>query len=158
MGLFGLFGKKNNEAKKSRIPVYEKKLIPKFHKDHEKLVAQVGLIQKEIEKEYPQADKLRKLLKSLRIQLLGHFMEEDIKLYWYLKDYYKDDTHSFAVVKEFESSIKDIQKEVMRFFDHYSAEDAIFSKEFEKQFSEIVEVLAARISSEEDNLYTLYQQ
>ncbi len=157
MGFFGLFNNKDKKVeKKSRVPAYDAKLISKFHKDHEGLVEQIGKIQEEMNKVHPDSAKIKKLLKSLRMQLLGHFMEEDIKLYWYLKDYYKDEAASFSVVKQFEESIKGIQKEVMRFFDYYSLDKTELDREFEIKFEDIVTELSARIASEESNLYTLY--
>ena len=153
MGFFSDFFKKK---KKSHIPEYDSGLIAKFHNEHKKLVDHIGEIQKVMDAGAIGTGKVKKLLKSFKMELLGHFMEEDIKLYWYLKNYYKEDELSLSVVKEFEDSIKKIQKDVMHFFDHYSLNDVPLDKEFEATFKEIVDALSSRIASEEENLYTLY--
>jgi len=155
MGLFGLFGKKEPQ-KKSRVPAYDARLISKFHNEHKELVARIGMIQKEIDDGALHTRKIKKLLQFLKMELLGHFMEEDIKLYWYLKDYYKDDESALGIVKSFESSIKDIQKEIMHFFDYYSKDEIALDTQFIQKFEKIVEKLSIRVNSEEKNLYTLY--
>ena len=154
MGLFGLFGKK--EKKKSHVPEYDARLIPKFHHEHKALVSHIGKIQEAMDEGALGTGKVKKLLKSLKMELLGHFMEEDIKLYWYLKEYYKEDAGALSIVKSFEESIKEIQKDVLHFFDYYSRDDVPLDEEFGKKFAEIVEELSIRITSEEENLYTLY--
>jgi len=154
MGLFGFFEKKIE--KKSHIPPYDSRLIAKFHNEHKSLVSHVGAIQKAMDEGAIGTGKVKKLLKSLKMELLGHFMEEDIKLYWYLKDYYKEDTNSLEIVKSFESSIKEIQKDIMHFFDYYSKDDVALNSEYLQKFNQIVEELSVRINSEEENLYTLY--
>jgi len=155
MGLFRLFGKKE-EKKKSHVPPYDARLIAKFHNEHKNLVSHIGLIQKAIDEGALGTGKVKKLLKSLKMELLGHFMEEDIKLYWYLKDYYKEDDNALSIVKSFENSIKEIQKEIMHFFDYYSQEEVVLDTEFIQKFQKIVEELSVRVNSEEENLYTLY--
>lgn len=155
MGLFGLFGKKE-EKKKSHVPPYDAKLIAKFHKEHKNLVSHIGAIHKAMDGGGLGTGKVKKLLQSLKMELLGHFMEEDIKLYWYLKDYYKENDNALRVVKSFESSIKEIQKDVMYFFDYYSQDEVALDDEYIQKFERIVEALSSRINSEEENLYTLY--
>jgi len=155
MSLFGLFGRKK-EKKRSNVPPYDPKLIAKFHKAHQKLVSRIGDIQKAIDEGSLGTAKVKRLLKSLKVELLGHFMEEDIKLYWYLKDYYKEDANALNIVKTFESTIKEIQKDVMQFFDYYSQDTVALDNEFVQKFEKIVEDLSVRIHSEEENLYTLY--
>lgn len=88
--------------------------------------------------------------------MLGHFMEEDIKLYWYMKHYYKDSEHTINTIKTFEESIKKIQKDVVAFLDYYSQETIMLDETFEKEFNSIIDALSTRIVTEESNLYTLY--
>jgi len=146
------FGKKQ----KGNAPSYSAKLIPKFYRDHEVLLNDVNKIKKILDNATFQDKEVKKLLQSLKMKVLGHFMEEDIKLYWYLKEYYKENQSAISTVNSFESSIKEIQKSVMHFFDYYSREDIPLDKEFVDKFFEISDALAARIESEEQNLYTLY--
>jgi len=150
--MFGFF--KKEKKKKSPVPDYDAKLIKKFHKDHEKLVKQITLIKQAVETNRP--EKAKQGLKQLKMEMLGHFMEEDIKLYWYLKDRYKDSPDTIETIKMFEESIKKIQKEVVAFIDHYAREDIKFDMVFDKEFSGIVDALSTRIGTEESSLYTLY--
>ncbi len=153
MGLFGLFGKKE---KKNHIPPYDASLIVKFHNEHKAVVSHIVAIQKAMDEGAIGTGKVKKLLKSLKMELLGHFMEEDIKLYWYLKDYYKEDPTALEIVKSFEDSIKEIQKDIMHFFDYYSRDDIALDKEYIRKFEQIVEELSVRVNAEEENLYPLY--
>jgi len=150
--MFGFF--KKEKKKKSPVPEYDAKLIKKFHKDHEKLVKQVTLIKKLVATN--ETAKAKQGLKKLKMELLGHFMEEDIKLYWYLKDYYRDSPDTIETIKMFEETIKKIQKEVVAFLDYYAQENIKFDMVFDKEFNGIVEALSTRIATEESSLYTLY--
>ncbi len=150
--MFGFF--KKEKKKKNHVPKYDAKLIKKFHKDHEKLVTQIGIIKSNIEAH--KIEKAKEGLKKLKMSILGHFMEEDIKLYWYLKNYYKENDSMMEIVFMYEDSIKKVQKTAISFLDKYSAEHVALDTVFKKQFDEIVDVLATRIETEENNLYTLY--
>jgi iron-sulfur cluster repair protein YtfE (RIC family) len=154
MGLFGLFEKK--AKKKSHVPEYDARLIPKFHHEHKELIAHIGKIHGAMDQGALGTGQVKKLLKSLKMELLGHFMEEDIKLYWYLKEYYKEEPTALSIVRSFEESIKEIQKDIMHFFDYYSRDDVALDDEYIKQFTQIVDELSIRINSEEENLYPLY--
>ena len=154
MALFGLFEKK--VKKKSHIPPYDSRLIAKFHNEHKAIVSHIGSVQQAMDEGAIGTGKVKKLLKSLKMELLGHFMEEDIKLYWYMKDYYKEDADVLDIVKSYEQSIKEIQKDIMKFFDYYSHDDVLLDEGYVKKFGEIVEELSVRVDSEEENLYTLY--
>ena len=148
--MFGLFQKSNV----NKSLTYDSGLIKKFHKEHVNLVAHIGDIQNACSQSNPK--KAKKHLQNFKMELLGHFMEEDIKLYWYLRDYYKDNQHASELIKSFENSIKEIQRDVMKFLDHYSREDVTLDAKFKSQFSDIIDTLSSRISSEETNLYSLY--
>ncbi len=150
---FGLFKK---EEKKSRVPKYDPKLIDKFLSDHKKLVQRIGDIQKAIDTKNIQ--KTKQYLNQLRMEMLGHFMEEDIRLYWYLKDFYKDEESVLTIVNAFESSIKGIQKDVMNFLEYYAKEETDLDGEFIQKFEDIVKKLDARLQSEETSLYSLYNK
>lgn len=150
--MFGFF--KKEKKKKSPIPMYDTKLIKKFHKDHKKLVGHIGDIQKALS--VGNMAKVKLGLKKLKIEILGHFMEEDIKLYWYMKHYYKDVPDTVKTIKVFEESIKKIQKDVVQFLDYYSQETSKLDSVFEEEFNAIIDALGTRIETEENNLYTLY--
>ena len=150
--IFGLFGKKKKGPKG---PEYDKKLIEKFKNDHRKLVKHIQNVQEGIKT--GNHAKTLKALNALRLGILGHFMEEDLKLYWYLKKYYDHNPEMLSLIESFESSIKTIQKEVMTFLDRYNTEEMVATEAFAKEFAVIVEHLSSRIESEESNLYTLYR-
>jgi len=147
---------KKNKKKDKNMPDYESGLIKKFHKDHKKLVKYIGNVQEALRA--GKEAKAKQNLRDLKIEMLGHFMEEDIKLYWYLKSYYKESKDAIHTIKMFEESIKKIQREVVDFLDTYSEPSRALDATFEKGFNEIITALAARIRTEEENLYTLYKK
>jgi hemerythrin len=147
--MFDFFSKKDQNGLQ-----YDAKLIKKFHKDHEKLIKTITKIVQNLEKK--EEKKAKALLKQLKIEILGHFMEEDIKLYRYLKKYYANSAETMELVKHFESSIKTIQREVIDFLEAYTQENKALDKAFETKFYTIVDELGNRIKTEENNLYTLY--
>jgi iron-sulfur cluster repair protein YtfE (RIC family) len=149
--MFGFFKK---EKKKSPVPDFDSRLIKKFHKDHEKLVKVVTDIVNAVESN--EIVKAKRELKKLKMELLGHFMEEDIKLYWYLKTHYKESENTIETIKMFEESIKKIQKDVVKFLDHYAQPEVALDQTFKKEFDAIVEALSTRMATEESNLYPLY--
>jgi len=150
--MFSFFKKKKG---KIDLP-YDAKLIKKFHKDHEKLIKTVTKIDTALQAN--DTKKVKALLAQFKIELLGHFMEEDIKLYRYLKKYYHDEEETTKTVAMFEESIKDIQRDVVAFLDHYAKENTPLDAKFKEHFDEIVEALGTRIKTEENNLYTLYMR
>ena len=150
--MFSFF--KKEKKKKSPVPDFDRHLIKKFHKDHEALVKHITQIQTAVKNNQPM--KAKQGLKQLKMKMLGHFMEEDIKLYWYLKDRYRDSPDTIETIKMFEESIKKIQKEVVAFIDHYARDDIKFDMVFDKEFNGIIEALSTRIATEESSLYTLY--
>jgi len=147
--MFGFF------KSEKKVITFDSKLIDKFCKDHEELVNHIIKIQKAVA-DNKEEKKVKQFLKQLRIRLLGHFMEEDIKLYWYLRKYYSNHEDISQIIMMFEDSIKEIQKEVIEFFDYYLQEAQRLDMRFEEKFSEIVQILSSRIQTEEANLYTLY--
>ena len=143
---------KFKKTKKTKIP-YNSKLISKFHSDHKKIIK---IIQKIIDAIEKNDDKtIHASLKSLKMSLLGHFMEEDTMLYQYLKEYYKDNPSTYELIIEFYSSIKEIQRTLLKFLDKYLAKTK-YDIYFEKEFELIVQGLSSRVESEESSLYTLY--
>jgi hypothetical protein len=82
-------------------------------------------------------------------------MEEDIMLYQYLKEYYKDVPSTYELILEFYDSIKDIQRALLKFLDKYINSNT-YNSVFEKEFDGIVQALSHRVASEESSLYTLY--
>ncbi len=149
--MFSFFKK---EKKKRPVPENDGKLIKKFQKDHEKINKHITKNKKAVENN--EIVKAKQGIKKLKMELLGHFMEEDIKLYWYLKDHYRGSDNTIETIKMFEESIKTIQRDVVKFLDHYAQGEIALDQGFKKEFSDIVEALSTRIATEESNLYPLY--
>jgi hemerythrin-like domain-containing protein len=134
---------------------YDPKLIKKFHKDHSQLNKLITNILLAIEEN--QYHKVKELLKKFKIELLEHFMQEDIKLYHYLKSYYSGDLKNLELITMFEDSIKTIQSNLIKFLDKYAQESTPLDQKFEKEFEGIVKNLSKRVKTEEQSLYTLYK-
>ncbi len=149
--MFNLF---NKDKKDSNTLKYDKKLISKFHKDHLKLLELIRTTNEAIET--GNIKKSKKYLIKLRMAILEHFMEEDIKLYCYLKRYYKKDPDTLNTVEMFEETIKDIQRDVLSFLSRYSKEEVELDGLFQRKFLATVKEFAVRIKTEESKLYTLY--
>ncbi|WP_457746724.1 hemerythrin domain-containing protein [Sulfurimonas sp.] len=149
------FLKKSNKKDKN-MPDYESGLIKKFHKDHKKLIKHIGNIQNAVKA--GKDAKAKGYLQDLKVEMLSHFMEEDIKLYWYLKSYYKDVDGAMQTIHMFEESIKKIQRSVIDFLDKYAESARPLDATFKQGFDEIVTALATRITTEEESLYTLYKK
>ena len=152
--MFGFFKKDKQKKKKGDVIEYNPSLIKKFCKAHEKLEITINKVLEDTKKQDFVA--IRKSLKQLRLEILGHFMEEDISLYRYLEKYYENDENTLELIMAFESSIKEIQKGVLAFLDKYIHKNANYDKIFEARFMDIVESLTTRVEAEENNLYTLY--
>jgi len=153
--MFSFFKKgKNKKSKSTDVVEYNPTLIKKFCKAHEKLEVTINKVLEDTKKQDTVA--IRKSLKQLRLEIIGHFMEEDISLYRYLTHYYKQDENTLELIMAFESSIKEIQKGVLAFLDKYIQQNANYDKIFEARFTDIVESLTTRVEAEENNLYTLY--
>jgi hypothetical protein len=133
---------------------YDSKIIKNFHKDHEKLIKSIAKISQYIEKD--DKKKVKNLLKQFKTTILHHFMEEDIKLYRYLKKYYCDSHETLAIIKNFETGIKVIQKDIINFLDYYTQDNTILNHEFKEQFHTVINNLEERIRTEEKSLYPLY--
>jgi hemerythrin-like domain-containing protein len=135
---------------------YETKLIKKFTADHKKLEITISKILENLESN--KEKKAKKFLEQLKTEMLNHFMEEDIKLYRYLKKYYADSSETLSVVKNFESSLKTIQKDAINFLDNYTQASQTLDDSFKEEFQDIIEALKSRIEKEENKLYTLYKK
>jgi len=151
---FGLFRKK--EERKDSSLRYDNRLIDRFSEDH-RLLAEAA---RRIEGSWSRGERRKtvKLLKRMEKAVLHHFMQEDMKLYWFLKKHYADDPAVLATIRHFEDSIKPIQKEVVLFFDRYARKEAVLDETFKKDFDAIVRELSRRIEAEEAQLYPLYRQ
>ena len=148
-----MIGYIKNKLKKKKYP-YNSRLISGFKSEHKKLVSLVMDIKSAIDED--NFTTVNQLLKKLRMDILGHFMQEDFHLYRYLKYHYKDDKETISLILEFETSIKEIQKDVLKFLDTYTKYEARYDSSFKTKFIAVVDALSNRIEAEETSLYTLY--
>ena len=148
-----MFGFKKKQ--KDFRPEYDKKLVKQLQKEHLALFKKVHKIEIALFKKNVTKTKLE--LQQLKNATLEHFVQEDIKLYWYLKTLYKDDAQTLEKIQIFEESIKDIQVTVIKFFEHYTKKDTALDDTFKEDFNGVVKALVNRIETEEKNLYPLYK-
>jgi len=130
---------------------YDKNLIKGFKKEHKKLVSTLTKIINEKNEK-----KIKKLFIIFRTDLLGHLLSEDVRLYKYLREHYKNNQNTLTLILEYEESIKGIQKVVLSFINFYMQPNARFDNIFKTKLNDIVGALLSRIETEENNLYTLY--
>jgi len=130
---------------------YDKNLIKEFKKDHKKLVKILTKIVHEKD-----ATTIKQLFIVFRTEILGHLLSEDIRLYKYLREYYKNNQNTLKLILEYEQSIKDIQKAVLNFIEFYTKNNVKFDDLFKTKLNSIIEALLSRIETEEKNLYSLY--
>ncbi len=144
--------KKN--GKKHATLKYDKKFISKLSKDHQKLLELIKDTHKTIESD--NIKKSKKSILKLRTVILEHCMEEDIKLFLYLKKYYEEETNTLNTIEMLESTIKNIQKSTLSFLSQYSKKEAELDAEFKIKFLTVFKEFGTRIKTEESKLYTLY--
>ncbi len=152
--LFGIFGRK--KEKRDNAPLFDGALIGKFARDHKELAGHIEKVYRHFER--GEEAKVVKTLKRMQKKALNHFMEEDLKLYWYLRKHYSEDPSALMTIRNFEEEIKPIQKEVILFFDRYTEQGAKLDGRFKQGFDEIVKRLVKRIEAEEAQLYPLYKE
>ena len=151
--MFSRFFRRDNKRKKTEQP-YDSRLIDRFRAEHRDLAKLLGIVHDA--QEIQNSAKVKTTLKKLKTKILGHFMQEDVILYRYLKAYYKDEVASYEIICAFEAEIKDIQRAALKFFDKYTTPGAMYGPTFVREFEEIVEAIVLRVETEESNLYPLY--
>lgn len=132
---------------------YDKSLIKEYKKDHQKLVKILAKVRSETKPE-----SIKKNLDIFKVEILGHLLSEDVRLYKYLKDYYKNDEDTLSLILEYEKSIKEIQKVVINFLDTYTSKSVKFDDIFKTELEGIISALLARVETEEKTLYSLYKK
>ena len=128
-----------------------KKLVKKWKKEHEEIVVLAHKVIAAYSKNNQQAAKNE--LKALNELAVDHVMNEDIEFYRLLKDKKRLDDTTEELVKDFTATFKDTKMTLMNFLTKYSKPEVELDEEFFTTFNAIVEVLAKRITFEEENLY-----
>jgi hypothetical protein len=129
----------------------EQKLVKKWKKEHEQIVALAHKVIAEYSKN--NTDNAKKELKALNVLAIDHIMNEDIEFYRLQKNSKKIDEETEKLMKEFTHSFKGTKIALMKFLTKYTKDDAVLDDEFFTTFNDIVAVLAERIDFEEKNLY-----
>jgi hypothetical protein len=153
---FGLFDSKSDKKDKL-VPQYDISTIEVLEQDHRKLLYYLESIEAAMMQGTLGTGVVKNSLKYFRMHLLEHFMEEDIKIYQYMKSYYKYDHSTYKLIESYEESIKVIHKNVVEFFEYYSQDDVPLDDEYREKFKHIFQELVYRISLEEQQLYKLYR-
>ncbi len=135
---------------------YDAYLIEDLKKDHRTLLAHYMQIEKSARSQ--QFREVRSELSHFKTLFHQHILLENVKLYVYLTHCLESDSEQYKVVKEMRTDMRHIGKAVNQFIDHYDVWP--WSAEMETQFiielEQIGDALAARIKTEEEQLYPLY--
>ncbi len=128
------------------------KLVKKWKKEHEQIVALAHKVIAEYQKN--NLDGTKKYLKELNELAVDHIMNEDIEFYRLQKDHKNLHDDTGQLIEEFVVTFKSTKVALMKFLTKYTRDDAVLDDQFFKSFNDIVGVLAKRIEFEENNLYT----
>jgi len=139
MSLFGIFDSKN------------KKLVTHWEEDHVHIVESAHKIIALYNSH--ELVKAKKELLNLNHIVGQHLMNEDIELYKLLKDEKRQTSEIKKDADKFKESFRDTKKALMKFLNTYTKKEAILDETFFEEFMDIIDVVAARIEFEENNLY-----
>ena len=136
---------------------YNPNLINKLKTDHQNLLSIYGEINEAFTaKNYPL---VTEKLKALKRGFMDHILVENVSLYVYMKNSFRDDEENVELVQDFRSEMDGIGKVVRAFIMKYETIgiDADLAASFGEELAGIGEALVARIEREEGTLYPLYQ-
>lgn len=97
-------------------------------------------------------------LEAFRVQLQGHLLTENVRLYVYLEHALAGDASSHQLMRAFRHEMDDIGKAVVDFLTSYRelARRPDLTPQFLQALEGIGKVLVERIQREEETLYPLY--
>ena len=144
-------------SKASTVITYSDTLIPSLKDDHQALISLYGQISYYIlSKKY---DAIQSTLNTLKVEFNRHIMQENVSFYCYLEQYFADNNEHLETIKFYRKEMNGISHAFIKFIKKWQTtplfEDNL--EEFKTEYDAIGEVLAQRINSEEDHLYTLYR-
>ena len=129
----------------------EKKLVKKWSKEHEQIVALATKVIAEYSKN--NTANAKKELKALNELAVDHIMNEDLEFYRLQKNSKNIDNDTVILMDEFSKTFKGTKVVLMKFLTKYTKDDAVLDEEFFNTFNDLVAALAKRIEFEENNLY-----
>ena len=135
---------------------YDPDLIEELKQDHAALLA----LYKEIETQAHRNDfqAVHQTLASFKTMFHSHILQENVKLYVYLRHALETEADSQAIVSGMRREMGQIGKVVNQFIGKYStwpwSDD--LQKGFSAELAQIGAALVDRIELEEETLYTLY--
>jgi len=141
---------------KKGVP-FDPKLIAEFNQDHKNLV-KLALEIKQLAENETSPLLIKNQLKTLKVEILVHFLHEEKTLYKYLNALYKNDEDNRELVEDFNQSMHKIQSQVENFMETYTSSYAKYDEKFISDFNGVVLLLAKRIETEEKYLYSLYNE
>ena len=133
-----------------------KELVIRWKKDHQEIVALAIKIIHEYEES--KLDVLREDIHSLNELTSAHLMDEDLEFYKFsmLEDALDDEIQ--VLIEEFVATFEETKLALTNFLAKYTLPDAVYNNEFIHTFKQLVDILAKRISYEEQNLYKILQK
>jgi len=102
--------------------------------------------------------KVSEKLERLRIDLQGHLITENVRLYVYLDHIFEGDEINAELIHGFRVEMDRIGRNAMKLLRKYESlqENSELAASFEEDFSQIGKTLGERIKKEEQVLYPLY--
>ena len=167
MGLFSfLFGNSSSPAqnnntlqqKHDTTIKFRPELVSKLINDHHAIFALYNdLLGLANNQEYSHVGEKVHEFKSM---LQAHVIVENVQFYTYLETTLSDDPTNLEFIKDVRKEMNDIAHAVIKFSKKY--QDAHFNTRLKQEFSDDLEnigaVLTQRVSMEESQLYTLYEE
>lgn len=144
-------------SKASTKITYSDTLIPNLKDEHQALIQLYGQIGQDISSR--QYVKIRDSLATLKHEFNRHIMQENVSFYCYLEQQFADDENHLETIKFYRKEMNGISHAFVKFIKKWQTTPIVDENinEFKSEYDAIGEVLAQRINSEEDHLYTLYQ-
>lgn len=135
---------------------YSAALVERLVRDHRGMLERFGAIRSAARA--GRFDEVVPLLERFRVDLHGHLLVENVRLYVYLEHTLADDPVSHALMHEFRHDMDGIGKEVVAFFARHDrlGDDPALAGTFPADLERVGALLVDRIQREEEILYPLY--
>lgn len=166
MGWIGrLFGKTKNkklieekqQQKTSGANIsHHEGLMEEYLDDHKELVALITSVGKAAKSGH--FTEVQNKLAEFKTVLEGHLLNENVRLYAYLEQQFRNQPENLQLVKDFRKEMRGIASAVTKFIKYWreAGVTAATSDAFMQEYQTIVNVLGKRINAEEKHLYPLY--
>ncbi|MES0490018.1 MAG: hemerythrin domain-containing protein [Leptospirales bacterium] len=127
-------------------------LINELKKDHERIYTEIS----DAKKLGISTEAGKKLLLSIKTDLINHLKKEDELLYPKLKELAQSDEGIKKTLDTFAKDMEGITTSAMEFFDKYTHQSSDI--EFFKDIGRFLAALTDRIRKEENTLYRIYDE